>query len=172
MDCAIPVSTPGRNRRGREWMTSERVGAPHPCAFRSVFGPPWVSTPRRSGSHSLGEFPLDVVRIECERCGRAGSFRRDGLMARFTSPWPICSWRWLHCERRGDFSKPCVERFTDLAASAPEAAGYVESSIDGFVTLVNVDGYAARKALLLASMLAGWPTRKSHISPQGSSTIW
>jgi hypothetical protein len=35
------------------------------------------------GSHSLGEFPLDVVRIECPRCGRAGSYRLDGLMARF-----------------------------------------------------------------------------------------
>jgi len=27
------------------------------------------------GSHSLGEFPLDVVRIECERCSRFGSYR-------------------------------------------------------------------------------------------------
>jgi hypothetical protein len=39
--------------------------------------------PRRIGSHSLGEFPLDVVRIECPRCNRAGSYRRDGLVARF-----------------------------------------------------------------------------------------
>jgi hypothetical protein len=38
---------------------------------------------RRAGSHSLGEFPRDVVRIECEHCGRAGSYHRDGLMARF-----------------------------------------------------------------------------------------
>jgi hypothetical protein len=37
----------------------------------------------RIGSHSLREFPLDVVRINCERCGRAGSYRRDGLMVRF-----------------------------------------------------------------------------------------
>ncbi len=42
-----------------------------------------MSTPRRIGSHSLGEFPLDVVRIDCERCGRAGSYRREGLKARF-----------------------------------------------------------------------------------------
>jgi hypothetical protein len=34
-----------------------------------------AGTVRRAGSHSLGEFPLDVVRIECERCGRAGSYR-------------------------------------------------------------------------------------------------
>ena len=33
----------------------------------------------RVGSRSLGEFPLDVVRIECpQRCNRAGSYRRDG----------------------------------------------------------------------------------------------
>ena len=37
---------------------------------------------RRSGSRSLGEFPLDVVRIECERCGRVGSYRRDGSCCR------------------------------------------------------------------------------------------
>jgi hypothetical protein len=38
---------------------------------------------RRIGSHSLAEFPLPVVRIDCERCGRAGSYRLDGLVARF-----------------------------------------------------------------------------------------
>jgi hypothetical protein len=38
---------------------------------------------RGISSRSLGEFPLDVVRVDCERCGRAGSYRRDGLVARF-----------------------------------------------------------------------------------------
>ena len=32
----------------------------------------------RIGSHSLGEFPMAVV---CGRAGRAGSYRRDGVMA-------------------------------------------------------------------------------------------
>ena len=31
IDCAIPAATPSRNRRGREWMTSERVGTPPPA---------------------------------------------------------------------------------------------------------------------------------------------
>jgi hypothetical protein len=39
--------------------------------------------PRRIGSHSLGEFPLDVVRIECERCGRAGRYAKARLIERF-----------------------------------------------------------------------------------------
>jgi hypothetical protein len=37
----------------------------------------------RIGSRALAEFPLAVVRIECQRCGRTGSYRLDGLMARF-----------------------------------------------------------------------------------------
>ena len=44
----------------------------------------------RVGSRSLGEFPLDVVRIECpQRCNRAGSYRRDGLLARVATRQPI-----------------------------------------------------------------------------------
>jgi hypothetical protein len=37
----------------------------------------------RIGSDSLSESRSDVVRMECERCGRAGSNRRNGLVARF-----------------------------------------------------------------------------------------
>jgi L-alanine-DL-glutamate epimerase-like enolase superfamily enzyme len=56
----------------------------------------------RIGSRSLGEFPLDVVRIECERCGRAGSYRRDGLMARFgvDIALPDLLMELAQCERR------------------------------------------------------------------------
>ncbi len=36
-----------------------------------------------NGSRSLGEFPLNVVRIDCKRCDRARSYRRDGLVAGF-----------------------------------------------------------------------------------------
>ena len=32
--------------------------------------PAGMSTPRPIGSRSLGEFRLDVVRIECQRCDR------------------------------------------------------------------------------------------------------
>jgi len=31
----------------------------------------------------LGEFPHAVVRIECERCARAGTIAWTGLLARF-----------------------------------------------------------------------------------------
>jgi hypothetical protein len=66
--------------------------------------------PQRIGSHSLGEFPLAVVRIECERCGRAGSCRRDGLMARLAPTWPcpICSWNWRNASAGGTSRSPAA----------------------------------------------------------------
>ncbi len=75
----------------------------------------------RRGSHSLGEFPLAVVRIECERCGRAGSYRLDSLMARFgpDAALPDVLMALASCERRRDFSQPCGARYTDLGRQPP-----------------------------------------------------
>jgi hypothetical protein len=75
--------------------------------------------PRR-GSRSLGEFPLDVVRIDCERCGRAGRYSLARLIERFGSDaaGPDVLMELASCERRRDFSQPCGARFTDLGGSA------------------------------------------------------
>jgi hypothetical protein len=74
----------------------------------------------RKGSHSLGEFPLKVVRIDCARCERAGSYRLDGLVARFGEDalLPDVLMALASCERRLDFSKPCGARFSDLVPSS------------------------------------------------------
>jgi hypothetical protein len=71
------------------------------------------------GSRSLGEFPVDVLRVDCERCDRARSYRRDGLMARFGQQitLPDLLLALAKCDRRTDFSKPCGARFTDLTSS-------------------------------------------------------
>jgi hypothetical protein len=72
---------------------------------------------RRVGSHSLGEFPDAVVRIECERCGRAGSYALARLIERFgaDAAMPDVLMDLAACERRKNFSQPCGARFTDLA---------------------------------------------------------
>ena len=77
-----------------------------------------AKVPRRIGSLSLGEFPLDVVRIECERCGRAGRYRLARLIKRFgaDAAGPDVLMELAACERRKNFSQPCGARFTDLAA--------------------------------------------------------
>jgi hypothetical protein len=38
---------------------------------------------RRIGSPALFEFPFGIVRIDSQRCGRAGSYRLAVLMERF-----------------------------------------------------------------------------------------
>ena len=51
------------------------------------------------------------------RCERAGSYRRDGLLARFgVAALPDVLMALASCERRADFSRPCGTRFADLAA--------------------------------------------------------
>jgi hypothetical protein len=62
------------------------------------------------------------LRIECQRCGRTGSYRLDGRMARFgpDAALPDVLLALASCERRQEFSKPCGARFTDLARQPPE----------------------------------------------------
>jgi hypothetical protein len=80
-DLARLRSEPQRPRR-----RSVRVRGPqalggairlHGCKSRGAPPPDWP------GLISLGEFPLDVVRVDCPRCDRAGSYGRDSLMVRF-----------------------------------------------------------------------------------------
>ncbi len=56
--------------------------------------------------------------IQSERCERAGSYRRDGLMARLgpDAALPHILMALATCARRGDFSRPRGARFTDVAA--------------------------------------------------------
>jgi len=70
---------------------------------------------RRAGSYTLADYPGPTVRIDCERCGRAGSYRRDGLLARFGADiaQPDLLVALSSCERRRDFSRPCGARYTD-----------------------------------------------------------
>ena len=71
----------------------------------------------RIGSWSLGEFPLDVVRIECPCSGRAGSYRRDGLLARFGADIALPDLSWQHASAGMTSLGHAAggARFTDLA---------------------------------------------------------
>ena len=71
----------------------------------------------RIGSRTLADFPLGVVRLECQRCGRTGIYRLDGLMARFGPDIALSDLlrALASCARRGDFSQPCAAQFPDLA---------------------------------------------------------
>jgi hypothetical protein len=79
--------------------------------------------PRRIGSRSLSEFPLDVVRINCERCGRDGRYALAGLIERFgaDAAVPDVLMELAACERRKNFGDPCGARFPDLSPVPPAA---------------------------------------------------
>ena len=54
--------------------------------------------PRRIGSHSHGEFSIDVPALRS-----SGAYRHDGLIARFgpDAACPTFSWRWSHANADG-----------------------------------------------------------------------
>jgi hypothetical protein len=93
--------------------------------------------PRRIGSRSLGEFPFDVVRIDCERCGRTGSYALAGLLARLgtDAAGPDVLMALALCQRRSDrvlvradgalseAASPVAVAF-EAARSAPMARGF------------------------------------------------
>jgi hypothetical protein len=78
---------------------------------------------RRTGSRSPGEFPHAVVRIDCERCGRAGRYALAGLIERFgaDAAGPDVLMELAQCERRRAYSRPCGARFPDLSPPPPAA---------------------------------------------------
>jgi hypothetical protein len=70
----------------------------------------------RISSCSLSEFPLSVVRLNCERRGRGGRAKTAwwrGSRADIALPDLLVAV--ASCERRRDLSGPCGARFTDLA---------------------------------------------------------
>jgi hypothetical protein len=73
----------------------------------------------RKGSRSLGEFHLDLVRIECERRGRSGSYGRDRLLERFGPDIALPDLLLVElasCDRRKNYTRPCGVRYMDLAS--------------------------------------------------------
>ena len=62
------------------------------------------SDPMRHGSYSLREFLSDVVRIDCQRCGREGRYRRERLIKRFGADAALADvlMAQASCERRSD----------------------------------------------------------------------
>jgi hypothetical protein len=74
----------------------------------------------RRGAYQLSKFPLSIVRVDCPRCGRRGTYRLSSLLARFggDAAMPDVLAELAHCDRRGSFSTPCGAKFSDLTGRA------------------------------------------------------
>lgn len=70
-----------------------------------------------NGSLTLHEHPGDLVRLACERCGRAGQYRKQNLIARFGADVPLPDLREeiARCERAQKMHDMCGVHYVGLA---------------------------------------------------------
>jgi hypothetical protein len=73
--------------------------------------------PFMNGSLQLFEYPGDIVRLSCEKCGRSGQYRKQTLIERYGADMRLPDLREeiAHCERRGLMHDACMVRYVDLA---------------------------------------------------------
>jgi hypothetical protein len=67
------------------------------------------------GAWTLRTYPLDVVRISCAKCDRAGQYRRAKLIDRFGADMamPDLLPELAQCPRRENWSDPCMVVYCD-----------------------------------------------------------
>jgi hypothetical protein len=69
-----------------------------------------------TGSLTLREYPTEMVRLACERCGRAGQYRKDSLIEQFGPDIALPDLRHeiAKCERRGKTHDGCRVHYLRL----------------------------------------------------------
>jgi hypothetical protein len=70
-----------------------------------------------SGSLQLHEYPGEIVRLSCVKCGRIGQYRKQTLIERYGADMRLPDLREeiAHCERRGLMHDACMVHYVDLA---------------------------------------------------------
>lgn len=69
-----------------------------------------------TGSIKLRDHPGDLVRLACEKCGRAGQYRKANLIKQFGQDIPLPDLRndIAKCERQGKMHDACVVHYRGL----------------------------------------------------------
>jgi hypothetical protein len=72
-----------------------------------------------TGSLSLLDHPGDLVRLTCEKCGRAGQYRKQSLIERYGAEIALPDLRHAlaRCERRGQMHDRCRVHYLGLTLS-------------------------------------------------------
>ena len=68
------------------------------------------------GSLQLREYPAETVRLSCQKCGRAGQYRKQNLIARYGADIRLPDLRWeiSRCIRQGKMHDACMVRYVDF----------------------------------------------------------
>jgi hypothetical protein len=69
-----------------------------------------------TGSLTLSEYPGDIVRLSCAKCGRLGQYRKQMLIEGYGADMRLPDLREeiAQCERRGLMHDACMVRYVDL----------------------------------------------------------
>ena len=70
-----------------------------------------------NGSLQIREYPGDIVRLSCEKCGRSGQYRKQTLIERYGADMRLPDLRQevAKCERRGQMLDMCGVHYLGLA---------------------------------------------------------
>ena len=77
------------------------------------------------GSLLLREYPGEIVRLSCEKCGRLGQYRRQKLIERYGADMRLPDLRQeiAQCRRHGQMHDACMVRYVDLVPPVFSRAG-------------------------------------------------
>ena len=69
-----------------------------------------------TGSLHLREYPAEMVRLACTKCGRAGQYRKQALIERYGADIRLLDLREeiAQCERQGKMHDACMVHYVDL----------------------------------------------------------
>jgi hypothetical protein len=72
-----------------------------------------------TGSLQLREYPGDMLRLSCEKCGRSGRYRKQKLIERYGAYMRLPDLREeiAKCGRHGKMHDACMVRYVDLVPS-------------------------------------------------------
>ena len=68
------------------------------------------------GSLQLHEYPALIVRLSCQKCGRAGQYPKRNLIARYGADIRLPDLRWeiSQCRRHGQMHDACMVHYVEL----------------------------------------------------------
>jgi hypothetical protein len=75
-----------------------------------------MMTSSMTGSLQLREYPTELVRLSCAKCGRAGQYRKQTLIELYGADIRLPDLREeiSQCERRGQMHDACMVHYVDL----------------------------------------------------------
>ena len=75
-----------------------------------------------TGSIKLRDYKTEMVRLSCDRCGRAGQYRKENLLAHFGPDIALPDLRHeiARCERHQKTGDACAVHYVGLAGGVPK----------------------------------------------------